>query len=125
MTIDEPTFPLWVVVHRGESVWRPVMRAPGQAVAFSHQTLAGDFLRAANNPAWEARLQDPRLPLANPEDLTIPERRFAMNSGVGSAGLPAAGKPVTYPRIGPPDGSEVLRSIPASFNPNELTSHMC
>jgi hypothetical protein len=56
MSIVEPPFPLWVLVQRGDSVWRPVMQSPGLAVGFSHQTRAGDFLRAASNPAWEVRL---------------------------------------------------------------------
>jgi hypothetical protein len=56
MTIDKLPFPLWVLVYREDSPWRPVTLTPGLAVAFSHHTQAADFLRAAGNPAWEARL---------------------------------------------------------------------
>lgn len=56
MAITELPFPLWVLVHRGDSPWRPVMLMPGFAAAFSNHTRAGDFLHAADNPEWEVRL---------------------------------------------------------------------
>jgi hypothetical protein len=56
MSSNELAFPLWVLIYRGEMVWRPVMLTPGLAAAFSNHTRAGDFLQAANNPAWEVRL---------------------------------------------------------------------
>jgi hypothetical protein len=56
MTINQLPYPLWVLVQRGDSPWRPVTLTPGHAVAFSHHARAAAFLRAVSNPAWEARL---------------------------------------------------------------------
>lgn len=55
MRLTELPFPLWLVIHRGECPWRAVTLTPGLATAFSNHARAGEFLRAANNPAWEVR----------------------------------------------------------------------
>jgi hypothetical protein len=52
----ELTFPLWMLVHRGSSPWRPVMLTPGSVAAFSTHQRAAAFAARRWEPGWEFRL---------------------------------------------------------------------
>jgi hypothetical protein len=52
----ELTFPFWMLVHRGEYPWRPVMLTPGNVAAFTTHELAAAFAAERGDPDWEFRL---------------------------------------------------------------------
>ncbi len=56
MPYSQLPYPFWLLIHRGESPWRPVASPAGYATAFSSHRLAGGFLARAGNPDWEVRL---------------------------------------------------------------------
>jgi hypothetical protein len=53
---SELTYPLWILIHRGESPWRPVMLLPGYLAAFTDHERAAAFMAEQGDPAWEFRL---------------------------------------------------------------------
>ncbi|MBY0514666.1 MAG: hypothetical protein K2P78_12225 [Gemmataceae bacterium] len=56
MSASASTFPFWMLVYRDGPAWRPVVREPGYAVAFTSTTRALQYFAAHGNPAWEFRL---------------------------------------------------------------------
>jgi hypothetical protein len=53
---SELRYPLWILIHRGESPWRPVMLVPGYLAAFSDHERAAAFMAERGDPRWEFRL---------------------------------------------------------------------
>ncbi len=56
MPPNQTPFPFWLLIHRGESPWRPVLLPSGHAAAFSTHQRAGEFLAREASPRWEVRL---------------------------------------------------------------------